>query len=381
MFFILFISATSPLSVPSSISIWRNLLVNICITVPFHESRLNWVHDPTPPPSRRLESTNTVPRSDSSDNSSVSIPRNALAPIPSDSLHNFSVSVSSAPNPNNSMRSYPKHVPERKKSENEVSAIATHGSSAAPLSPAPPKKCRIRRRRQARHAANRNSGNISAAPLTPDARWANQRAAGQAGATQTQPEDSDPTSTRRTAVYPPSRIVGDSSANENSPFQLGLESSRIPGLYKPAVPDQQQDTPARTFRVKNSGSGTSSPPYLLPYTKPFSGRPAGSSITGPTREAGEALRSGSGIVYPLLPSAHRPDTSVIVDAALPEPAAFQRQDLPPTVVEIGSPSQPQTPPASRRLASRKPNRKRRRNRSTAVFRPSKRSPPRGHWCD
>ena len=37
------------------------------ITAPFHESRLNWVHDPTPPPSRRLESTKTVPRSDSSD--------------------------------------------------------------------------------------------------------------------------------------------------------------------------------------------------------------------------------------------------------------------------------------------------------------------------
>ena len=232
------------------------------------------------------------------------------------------------------------------------------GSSAAPLSPAPPKRHRIRRRRQARRAANRNSGDVSAAPLTPDARWANQRAAGPAGATQTQPEDSDPTSTRRTAVYPPSRIVGDSSANENSPFQLGLESSRIPGLYKPAVPDQQQDTPARTYRVNNSGSGISSPPYLLPHTKPFSGRTAGSSMTGPTREAEEALRSRSGIVYPLLPRAHRPDTSVTVDAALPEPAAFQRQNLPPTVVEIESPSQPQTPPASRRRSSRKPSRKR-----------------------
>ena len=241
------------------------------ITVPFHESRLNWVHDPAPTPSRRMESTNTVPRSDSSDNSSVSVPRNTRAPIPSDSLHNSSVSVPSAPIPNDSMRSYPKHVPERKKSENEVSAIVTRGSSAAPLSPAPPKKCRIRRRRQARCAANRNSENVSAAPVTPDARWANQHAAGPAGATQTQPEDSDPTSTRRTAVYPPSRIVGDSSANENSTFQLGLESSRIPSLYKPAVPDQQQDTPARTFRLKNSGSGISSPPYLLPYTKSFSG--------------------------------------------------------------------------------------------------------------
>ena len=351
------------------------------VTAPFHESRLNWIHDPAPPPARRLESTNTVPHSDSSANSSVSILRNALEPIPSDSLRNSSVSDSSVSLPYNSVRSYPKHVPKHKKSENEVSAIATRGSSAAPLSPGPPKKRRIRRRRQARRAANRNSGNVSAAPLTPDARWANQRAAGPAGATQTQPEDSDPTSTRMTAVYPPSQFVGDSLANENSPFQLGLESSRIPGLYKLAVPDQQQDTPARTFRVKNSGSGTYSPPYLLPYTKPFSGQPSGSSMTGPTREAGEALRSGSGIVYPLLPRAHRPDTSVTVDAALPEPAAFQCQDLPPTVVEIGSPSQPQTPPASRRRASRRTSRKRRRNRSTAVFRPSKRSPPCGQWCD
>ena len=291
------------------------------ITIPFHESRLNWVHDPAPSPPRRMEPTITVPHSDSSANSSVSVPRNTRAPLPSDSL-----------------RSHPKPVPERKKSEDEVSAIATSGSSEAPLSPAPPKKCRIRRRRQARHAANRNSGAISTAPVTPDDRWANQNAADNAGATQPQPEDSYPTSTRRTAVYLPSRIVGEPTANENSPFQLGLELSRIPDLYKPAVPDQQQDTPARTFRVKNSGSGISSPPYLLPYSQPFSGQPAGSQMTGPTREAGEGLRSRSGIVYPLLQRAHRPDTSVTVDAALPEPATFRHQDLPPTVVDIGSPS-------------------------------------------
>ena len=75
-------------------------------------------------------------------------------------------------------------------------------------------------------------------------------------------------------MYPHSRIVGDSLTNENSPFQIGLESSRILGLYKPAVPDHQQDTHARTFRANSSGSGTSLPPYLLPYTKPFSGRPS-----------------------------------------------------------------------------------------------------------
>ena len=262
-----------------------------------------------------------------------------------------------------------------------MSAIATSGSPPAPLSSVPPKKCRTRRRRLARRAANRKAEHSSAAPLIQDARWANQRQAVPAGATQPLPENSDPTSARQTAVYPPSRIVGDSLANENSPFQIGLESSRIPGLYKPAVPDQQQDTHARTFRANSSGSGTSSAPYLLPYTKPFSGRPAGSSMTSPTREAGETLRSGSGIVYPLQPRVHRPDTRITVDAALPEPAAFQRQDLPPTVVEIGSPIQSQKSPATQRRDSRKPSRKRRRNRSTAVFRPAKRSPARGHWCD
>ena len=276
-------------------------------------SRINWIYDPAPPPPRRATLH--------SGNSRVSIPN------------------------------------DRRKSE--VSAISTRGSLPAPLSSVPPKKRRMRRR-QARRATNRNAENSSAAPLTQDERWTNQRAAVPAGATQPQPENSIPTSA--------------------SPHQA-WNSSRIPGLYKPAVPDQQQDTQARTFRANSSGSGTSSPPYLLPYTKPFSGRPSGSSITGPTREAGETLRSGSGIVYPLQPRVRRPDKRITVDAALPEPAAFQRQDLPPTVVEIGSPIQSQKSPAARRHASRKPSRKRRRNRSTAVFRPAKCSPSRGHWCD
>ena len=314
-----------------------------------------------------MERTFPVPPIDSSalisSNSSVSIP-----------------SGSSAPNPSDSVRSHKNPVSARNNNENEASAIATRGSSGAPLTPSLPKKCRRRRRRQARRAANRNSAASSAAPVTPDERWANQRP-GRAGATQPLLEDSDPTSSMRTAVYPPSQIVGNPAANENSPFHLSLESGEFPGLYKPAVPDQRQDSTARPLRVKNSGSGISSPPYLQPYTKPFSGRPAGSLMTSPTREAGGVLRPRSGIVYPLLPHAQRPDTNVIVDAALPEPAAVRRQDLPPTIVDIGSTSQPPTSPSTRRHASRKPSRKRRRNRSTGVFRPSKRPPPHGHWCD
>ena len=298
-------------------------------------SRINWIYDPAPPPPHRATLH--------SRNSHVSIPSN--------------------------------------RRKNEVSAIATRDSLPAPLSSVPPKKHRMRRRRQARRAANRNTENSSTAPLTQDALWTNQRTAVPAGATQPQPDNSTPTSARWTAVYPPSRIVGGSLINENSPFQIGLESSRIPSLYKPAVPGHQQDTQARTFRANSSGSSTSSPPYLLPYAKPFSGRPSGSSITGPTREAGETLRSGSGIVYPLQPRVHRPDTRITVDAALPEPDASQHQDLLPTVVEIGSPIQAQKSPAARRRASRKPSRIRRCKSSSAVFRPAKRSPPRGHWCD
>ena len=335
------------------------LLCIIFVTQAGFGNLVNWIYDPAPPPPRHatLHSRNSVPR-----NIFDPIPSASRGNIPSTFHANASSashnnSNSSAPRPDNTVSSHSQRVPKRKNNENKMSATAMHKPLAVPLSPAPPKKCRLRRRRQAQRTANRNSGIVPAAPLTQDECWANQHAAVPAGAMQPLPENRDPTSARRTAVYPPSRIVWNSGTNENLPFQIGLESSRNPGLYKPTIPDTQQDTQAGTLRVKNSGSGTSFPPYLLP-------------------RAGTA-----GIVYPLMPRAHRPDTSVTVDAALPEPAAFQRQIQPPTVVEIGSSVPCHTSPTPRRRASRNPSRKRRRNRSTAVFRPAKRSPPRGHWCD
>ena len=214
------------------------------MTQPFHESHLCWIPDTTPSPPRLAEQKFPVPSSDSS------------APIPSDSV-----------------RSHSSNVSMRKTSDNQASAIATSGSSGAPLTPSLPKKCRRRRRRQARRAANQNRAPSSAAQVTPDERWANERA-GSSGATQLLLEDFDPTSRMRTAVYPHpsihSQIVAQppiSAANENSPFHLGLELGEFPGLYKPAVPDLRQDSTARPFRVNNSGSGISSPPYLQPYTK------------------------------------------------------------------------------------------------------------------
>ena len=334
------------------------IILIIIVTHSLYESRMRWIHDPMPSPPRHAGQEFPVPLSDS------------LTPIPSDSVHSRDVNVTV-----------------RRTSDTQASAITTSVPSGAPLTPSLPKKCRRRRRRQARRAANQNRAPSSAAPVTPDERWANGNA-GSSGATQPWLEDSDPTSMMRTTVYLGPSIHSQSltqppisTANENSAFPLGLEPGEFPGLYKPAVPDPRQDSTARPFWVNNSGSSLSSPPHLQPYSKPFSGGPARPFMTCPTREAGGALRQRSGIVYPLLPRAKCPDTNVAIDAALPEAAAVGCQDLPPTVVETGTTSQPQTEPSSRRRTSRKPSRKRRRNRFAGVFRPPKRSPPQGHWCD
>ena len=102
-------------------------------------------------------------------------------------------------------------------------------------------------------------------------------------------------------------------------------------------------------------------------------------MTSPYREAGEAARERLGIVYPLLPRATRPDTRLTIDAAaLPESAALGRQSRPPKVLELGETALKENCPPSK---SRRQPRKRRRNRSAGVYRPSKRSPPQGRWCD
>ena len=151
----------------------------------------------------------------------------------------------------------------------------------------------------------------------------------------------------RTAVYPPLESVGNSATNENSPFQIGLESREFPGLYKPAVPDQQQDTWAYSPAANSSEIGPPSP-------------------TKTSAANSSESRTRTGIIYPLQPRSRRPDVCIEVEASLPEPAALPRPDL----------RQPESPRTFRQLS-----RKRQRNRSTAVFRPAKRSPPRGHWCD
>ena len=249
------------------------------------------------------------------------------------------------------------------------------------------KKSQRRRRRKASKSANQNSARRSAAPVTPDDCWANRNAASQI-ATRPKSVANDPQEMRSTSVY--SSLSFHSSqvsqppipaANENTGFPFDLDRCEFSGLYKLAQIDPRQDLTATPTRVNNSGLGLSSPAPKQPSTKPFSGLPSGRKVTSPFREAGEVQGERPGIGYPLLPRATRPGTRLCIDAAtLPESAALSRQVRPPTVLDLEKEDprekENQLPSQSRRQQS-----KRRRNRSTGVYRPPKRLPLRGRWCD
>ena len=225
----------------------------------------------------------------------------------------------------------------------------------------PPKRKRYRKHRRERRAKERERKSEA---IIHDAHWASQRPGDPSSSsipvqvTHSDPQDSDPISSMRTAVYPPLESVGNSAANDNSPFQIGRESREFLGLYKPAVPDQQHDTWAYSSAANSSEIGPPSPPRTS----------AAHSSDSRTR---------TGIVYPLQQRSRRPDVCIQVEASLPEPAALLRPDL----RQPESPTPPREVPTNLPRTHRRLSRKRRRNRSTALYRPAKRSPPRGHWCD
>ena len=176
------------------------------------------------------------------------------------------------------------------------------------------------------------------------------------------------------------------AANQNRDRPFFLDHPEIQGVYKPARIDPRQDSTANRQRDNFSGFGLSSPALQQPPTKPCSGSPSRQHLTDPTREARKAGRQRPGIVYPL-PRAARPDTRLSIDAAPPEAAVLRRGERPPTVVDIPEPGHirgtrlpgPSQPRGSR--SPRRQSRKRPRNRSSGVYRPRKRSPHRGHWCE
>ena len=213
--------------------------------------------------------------------------------------------------------------------------------------PPPPKRKRNRVHRRERRARER--AEIEEAFIH-DAQWATQSSGAPSSTlvpdrlTTLGLPHSDLISAMRPAVYPPVILEGRPSANENSSFQfdqeLGESAGLLPGLYKPAVPDPQHDTWISSFRARSSEEEPPSPPRT-------------------SRAHSSSSRPRTGIVFPLQPRQRRPDTYIDVEAAaLPEPAALQRDDPLPS----------------------RPARKRRRKRSSALYRPAKRSPPRGRWC-
>ena len=226
--------------------------------------------------------------------------------------------------------------------------------------PLPHKKKRINHKRRERRARERREASEA---FNHDARWATQSSGAPSSTivpdrlTQSGPQVSDPISAMWPAVYYPHESVGNSTANDNSSLEFGQElgglAGPLPGLYKPAVPDPQHYTWANSSAATSAEIGPPSPTRNL----------AASS-------AGD--RSRTGIIYPLQPRSKRPDICIEVEASLPEPAALRRTELQQPTREA---------PTSLPRPSRRLSRKRRCNRSTAIYRPAKRSPPRGHWCE
>ena len=354
---------------------WRVVLRGGNVTSPLHESRLLWIHDPhhnQPPrvPRRQTvitEKQDSVPRNiqPKVPRNNSKVPRNnpvtkhsdaheraPLENIQSSSWYNSNLSANSS-----SHSSVCNPVPRTNSQKNNETVSVRETAVSSSL---PPKRKRDRKHRRERRAREREERGEA---FIHDARWTNQLpgdpSSSSVPAQVTQPglQDSDPISAMRPAVYHPHESVGSSLANDNSPFQIDLESGEFsglhPGLYKPADPDPQHDTWAFSPAAYSLDKGPPSPTRT----------PAACSSDSRTR---------TGIVYPLQPRSRQPDVCIQVEASLPEPAALLRPELHQPTREA---------PTSLPRTHKRLSRKRRRQRSTALYRPAKRSPPRGHWCD
>ena len=247
-----------------------------------------------------------MPQNNNVVQNSKSYARSPLETIPSASWYNSNLPLPSASSPRKNVYT---PVPKSNNQENSKTIPVRNNANS---SSQPPKKKRDRKHRRERRARERENRSES---FIHDARWANQRSLVPGspivpvGMTQSTSQAINPISPMQTAVYPPSGFVGNPPTNDNSPFQIGQESSRNLGLYKPADPDQQQDTWTNDLGARSSGLGPPSP------TRIFRARGSGTGL-------------GAGIVYPLQPRGRRPDVCIQVEAALPEPAALLRPDLP-----------------------------------------------------
>ena len=305
---------------------------------PLANSRINWVYDSPPSQSHHIAPRQTLPKSkthivtnkshDKKPRTNNTVPRNndnvpRNRPIAQSSdvrvrapLENVSSSVWHNSTLSSRSNNCPP-VPRNNVTDRQVDPQKT-------VSPTPKRKRnRVHRReRRARERAERERRAIERAErgemFNHDAQWATQSSGAPSSTlvpdrlTQLGLPHSDPISAMRPAVYPPVTLEGRPSANDNSSLQFGQElgesAGLLPGLYKPAVPDPQHDTWISSFRAHSSEEGPPSPPRT-------------------SRAHSSSSRPRTGIVFPLQPRQRRPDTYIDVEAAaLPEPAALQRDD-------------------------------------------------------
>ena len=251
------------------------------VTSPLHESRLLWIHDPhhnqppRVPPRQTIVSgkPDTVPRNTPTKvpRNNIKVPRNnpvtqssdartraPLENIPSSLWYNSNLSQ------NPCSRSSDCHPVPR------INVQDSSNNEQQKTVSLPPKKKRNRQYRRERRARERaERGEV----FNHDARWASQRpgdpSSSSVPAQVTQPglQDSDPISAMRPAVYYPHESVGSSRTNENSPFQIDLESGEFsglrPGLYKPADPVSQHDTRTYSSIANSLETGPPSPTRTL----------------------------------------------------------------------------------------------------------------------
>ena len=347
------------------------------VKAPLANSRINWVYDSPPSQSHHIDprqtppkskthivtskshdkkprTNNTVPRSNHEvPRNNDNVPRNRPIAQSSDvrvPLGNVSSSVWHNSTLSSRSNNCPP-VPRNNVTDRQVDPQKT-------VSPTPKRKRNRYYRRERRVIERAERGEM----FNHDARWATQSSGAPSSTlvpdrlTQSGLLHSDPISAMQPAVYPPVTLEGKPTANDNSPFhfdqELGESAGLLPGLYKPAVPDPQHDTWTSSFRANSSEAGPPSPPRT-------------------SRAHSSSSRPRTGIVFPLQPRQRRPDTYINVEAAaLPESAALQRDDPLPSR-EI---------PTDLTRPAQRPGRKRRHKRSSALYRPAKRSPPRGRWC-
>ena len=331
---------------------------------PRYNSRLNWIVDPAPPPSR--DHGDLTPPAPSRD-------------------HGAPPSGKENTPPQNAPCKLPRKLRPCRRKERQPGSTANHNSPS----------WKAGRETQCAPASNHNSPSQEAGRETQPGSTTNHNSPPRENRNQPGTSRSTGSAMRAPVKHPLTFLRPQHpqhprlTANQNSGRRFNPDHPESGRLFKPARSSIQRDSALRYRRDSFSGSGLSSPDLQRSHRDSFSGSPVGHlskkvSLTDPKREERIAGGLRPGLIQPH-PRAACPDTRLEIDAAPPEAAAVSRAERPPTVLDIPEAGRLETtrcPEPSQRRGScspRRHSRKRPRNRSSALYRPKKRPPHPGHW--